>query len=211
MKRTMYIVASFVLGSIVSWSQEASWSRFTTNFGVGVANPVRDTGSRLDTGWNFTGGAGVNFTSHLGLTGEFTYNSLGVNQSTLHALEFPNGEMRVWAFTANPVVRLNRSGRVDFYLIGGGGVYHRVLEFSQPTVAFYNVFDPFFGILYPVAVPANQVLSSYSTTAGGLNIGGGITIKIGRGNAKAYVESRYHHMFSDPSTTILPVTFGIRW
>ena len=211
MKRAMYIFVSLFLSSTASWSQEAAWSKFTANFGVGVANPVHDTGSRLDTGWNFTGGAGMNFTSHLGLAGEFTYNSLGVNQSTLQSLEFPNGEMRLWAFTANPVVRLNHSGRVDCYLIGGGGVYHRVTEFSQPTVAMYTVFDPFFGLSYPVAVPANQVLSSYSTTAGGLNIGGGITIKIGRGNAKAYVESRYHHMFSDPATTILPVTFGIRW
>jgi opacity protein-like surface antigen len=211
MKRGIFIVAAIVTYSGAAWAQDESWSKFTINVGVGVANPVRDTGSRLDTGYGFTAGAGMNFTSHLGLLGEFTYNSFGVNQATLQALEFPNGEMRLWAFTANPVVRLNRSGKVDFYLIGGGGVYHRVTEFSQPTVATYNVYDPFFGIVYPVGVPANEVLSSYSTTAGGLNIGGGITFKMGRGNAKAFVESRYHHMFSNPATTILPVTFGIRW
>jgi hypothetical protein len=86
-----------------------------------------------------------------------------------------------------------------------------VLEFTPPTVATYAAYDPFFGIFYPIGVPATQVLSSYSTTAGGLNIGSGITFKMGRSNAKAFVESRYHHMFSNPSTTILPVTFGIRW
>ena len=211
MKRSIYIITSLFLSSVAGWSQEPTWSRFTANVGVGVANPVHETGSRLDTGVSFTGGAGINFTSRLGLTGELTYNSLGVNHSTLQALEFPNGEMRLWAFTVNPVVRLNRSGRVDCYLIGGGGVYHRTMEFSQPVVATYTAYDPFFGIFYPVAVPANQVLSSYSTTAGGLNIGGGITVKVGRGNTKLYVESRYHHMFSNPATNILPVTLGVRW
>jgi hypothetical protein len=211
MTQGVFISATVILCSSVLWAQDENWSKFTVNVGVGVANPVRDTGSRLDTGYSFTGGAGMNFTSHLGIIGEFTYNSFGVNSATLQALEFPNGEMRLWAFTANPVVRLNRSGKVGFYLIGGGGVYHRVLEFAQPTVATYAAYDPFFAIVYPVGVPATQVLSSYSTTAGGLNIGGGITFKMGRGNAKAFVESRYHHMFSNPATTILPVTFGIRW
>ena len=109
---------------------------------MGLANPVHETGSRLDTGVSFTGGAGINFTSRLGLTGELTYNSLGVNPATLQLL-FPNGEMRLWAFTANPVVRSNCSGRVDCYLIGGGGVYHRTMKFGQPVVATYTVYDPF--------------------------------------------------------------------
>jgi hypothetical protein len=211
MKQGMFIAVGIVLYSSALWAQEGSWSKFTMNVGLGVVSPVGDTGSRLDTGWSFTGGAGMNFTRHMGLIGEFTYNSFGINQGTLQALEFPNGEMRLWAFTANPVVRLNRSGNVDFYLIGGGGVYHRTLQFSQPTVAAYTVYDPFFEIFYPVGVPATQVLSSYSRTAGGVNIGCGFTIKMGRSNAKAFIESRFHHMFSNPATTILPVTFGIRW
>jgi hypothetical protein len=143
MKQAVFISAAMVLCSTVAWAQDENWSKFTVNVGVGVANPVHDTGSRLDTGYSFTGGAGMNFTRHLGIVGEFTYNSFGVNPATLQALEFPNGEMRLWAFTANPVVRLNRSGKVDFYLIGGGGVYHRVLEFTQPTVATYTAYDPF--------------------------------------------------------------------
>lgn len=102
MKRGILITAALMLYSSIAWSQEATWSKFTMNVGVGVANPVHDTGSRLDTGWSFTGGAGVNFTPHLGLTGEFTYNSFGVNQATLQALEFPNGEMHLWAFPSVP-------------------------------------------------------------------------------------------------------------
>jgi len=211
MKGGVFIAEALILCSAIALAQESTWSKFTMNVGLGVANPVRDTGSRLGTGWNFTGGAGMNRTPHLGLIGEFTYNSFGVNRATLQTLEFPYGELRLWAFTANPVVRLSRNAKVDFYLIGGGGVYHRVLELSQPTVATYTLYDPFFGIFYPVGVPATQVLSSYSTTAGGMNIGGGVTIKMGRHNAKAFIESRYHHMFSSPATTILPVTFGIRW
>ena len=126
-------------------------------------------------------------------------------------MQFPNGDSHIWAVTADPIVRLNPSGPIDLYLIGGGGVYHRLVEFTQPTVATVTAFDPFFGIFFPATVPANQVLRSFSVTKGGVNGGAGLTVRLGRGNAKLFAEARYHYMFTPNATTFVPVTFGLRW
>ena len=190
----------------------AQEQKFTAHFGGGFTAPVRETGTRLDGGWNVGAGAGFNFTQSFGMVGEFMYNSFGINNATLASLDFPGGDSRLWAITLNPVVRFNASGPVGFYVIGGGGVYHRNTEFTQPTVATITVFDPYFGIFYPAAVPANEVLRSFSVTKGGVNIGAGLSFRMGSGGAKVFAESRYHHMFtSNFPTTIVPVTFGVRW
>jgi len=139
------------------------------------------------------------------------YNSMGINSTTLQALEFPGGNTHIWAFTADPVLRLNPHGKLDLYLTGGYGVYHRHVEFTQPTIASFTVFDPFFGLFYPVGVPANQVLLEYSTTKGGVNGGGGISMPLGHSRARMYLEARYHQMYTKRPTAFLPVTFGFRW
>jgi opacity protein-like surface antigen len=187
-------------------------SKVMVNFGAGGTLPVRDSGPRLDPGWNVNGGLGWRFAPHFGVMGEFNFNSLPFNGTTLTDLGVPDGSTRVWGFTLNPTVRTNPWGPVDFYLIGGGGIYKRTVEFTRPSVATFTAFDPFFGIFYPVAVPTDQVIASFSTWKGGLNIGGGLTFRFGSSNAKLYVESRYHHVFTRPlGTDILPLTVGVRW
>ncbi|PYT16805.1 MAG: hypothetical protein DMG59_09400 [Acidobacteria bacterium] len=212
MKRTPFAAVTCLIGAAITMPLAAQeFSRFTFSAGGGVTQPVGGTKSRFDTGWNFTAGAGVNFVRHAGIVGEFTYNSFGINGATLQTLQFPNGDSHIWAVTADPIVRLNPSGPIDLYLIGGGGVYHRLVEFTQPTVATVTAFDPFFGIFFPATVPANQVLRSFSVTKGGVNGGAGLTVRLGRGNAKLFAEARYHYMFTPNATTFVPVTFGLRW
>jgi hypothetical protein len=76
-----------------------------------------------------------------------------------------------------------------------GGLYHRTIEFSAPTLANVFGFDPFFGI-YPATIAANQILS----------------IPLGSSKVKPFAEARYHYMYTAPhGTSILPVTFGVRW
>ena len=212
MKRTPFAAVICLIAPAITMPLAAQeFSRFTFSAGGGVTQPVGGTKSRFDTGWNFTAGAGVNFVRHAGIVGEFTYNSFGINGATLQTLQFPNGDSHIWAITADPIVRLNPSGPIDLYLIGGGGVYHRLVEFTQPTVATVTAFDPFFGIFFPATVPANQVLRSFSVTKGGVNGGAGLTVRLGRGNAKLFAEARYHYMFTPNATTFVPVTFGLRW
>src|SRR5277367_4613752 len=150
-------------------AQENDEHRFTANIGGGFVTPVYGSGTQLDNGWNLQAGAGMNVIPYLGFRGEFMFNSMGVNSGTLSALQFPGGDMHVWSFTVDPVIHLTPHHAVDLYLIGGPGVYHRYVEFTQPTVATFTGFDPFLGVSFPVGVPANQVLLSYTTTRLGVN------------------------------------------
>jgi hypothetical protein len=93
------------------------------------------------------------------------------------------------------------------------GTTRRTIEFTQPTIGTVTAFDPFYGVFFPVAVPANTVLGSFTQNKGGLNISGGIAARIrGDSNAKFLAEARHHYIFTTPQeTTVLPVTFGFRW
>jgi hypothetical protein len=179
------------------------------NIGGGFTEPIGGTGSRLDRGWNVNAGAGVAFNRFAALKLDFTFNRASINQSTLASLGFPDGNVRMWGLTLNPEFHTNADGFTDIYFTVGGGLYRRTQEFTQPTVATVVGYDPFFG-LYQAAVPATQVLSSYSVLKPGVN--GGIGIAFGRRRAKIYAEARYHRMFiGDSHTDMLPVTFGVRF
>ncbi|HEY3742059.1 MAG TPA: hypothetical protein VGL53_19540, partial [Bryobacteraceae bacterium] len=62
------------------------------------------------------------------------------------------------------------------------------------------------------AVPANQILSTYSVNKLGFN--GGLGIEAGsRWHAKFFAEARYHRiiMGNGNHTDYVPVTIGMRW
>lgn len=188
-------------------------NKFGFNVGGGFTEPVKQMDGRLNTGFNLNAGAGVNFTPYLGIMGEFGFNDLGLSPSTLATEGVPSGTSRIYSVTLNPIVRFHPHGRFDAYVIGGGGFYRRTVEFTQPAVANVPFFDPFLGGFVGVPVATNQVLASFSQNKAGLNIGGGIEVRVrGDSNAKFYAESRYHYIFTTPvRTTVVPVTFGFRW
>ena len=101
--------------------------------------------------------------------------------------------MSVFSFTLDPIVHLNPKGHVDFYVTGGGGLFHRYQEFTAPTVSVVTGFDPFFGF-YPVAVQANQILANYSVNKPGMDIGAGVAFgRNGMGNfSRKRVYAHFH-------------------
>ena len=181
------------------------------NIGGGFTETLGATGRRIDPGWNFDAGAGYNFHPYVGLMLQFNYNQLDVNTTTVRALGFPAGNIRQWSLTLDPVVHTNPRGPVDVYLIGGGGLYQRRQQFTAPTTAVFTGFDPYFGY-YPVAVPANRVITEYTLNKPGVNGGAGVSFGT-KWHVKFYAEARYHRMFlgNDRHTDLLPVTFGLRW
>ncbi len=185
--------------------------RFSFDVGAGFTNPAGPTGRELDSGWNIRGGAGFNFSSYLGAMVQLDYNAFGINGTTLNNLGFPGGDLHVFSATLNPIVHLNPRGRLNPYIIGGGGIYHRYQEFTQPAVAAFTGFDPFFGF-YTAAVPTTQVLASYSVNKPGFNVGAGLDVGT-KWRGKFFAEARYHRIFmgNDMHTDYLPVTFGFRW
>ena len=212
MKGTLFALMMCGLVSLPLAAQENANSLFTASIGAGFTTPVYRSGGELDTGWNAQAQAGINmFGAHLGLVGEFDFNDMGINSATLQSVGFPGGSTYIYDFTVDPVIRFNPNGKLSFYLIGGPGVYHRTVDFTQPSVAFFNGFDPFLGVSYPVAVPTNEVLLSYSTTKLGVNGGGGFTYRMGSSHVKFFAEARYNQMYTQHPTAFIPVTFGFRW
>jgi hypothetical protein len=212
MIRKAIYIAAFCLASFSVARAQDEPPRFSASVGGGFTKPVGNLENRIDTGWNVQGGAGINIVPWLGVMGQFMYTESGLTGSYLQSLNQPDGNFRMYGFSLNPIIRFNPRGQVDFYLIGGPGIYRRTVEFTQPTVATFTAYDPFYGYYFPVDVPANQVIGSHGTTRWGVNGGGGFTVRMGHGNAKLFAEARYTRMFTKgANTSILPVTFGLRW
>lgn len=187
-------------------------SKFAFSAGGGFTEPVRYSDGRFDPGFNLGAGAGYNFHPNFGLMTEFSFNHLGVSSGILNAAGVPDGSGRIYSLTLDPIVHFHPKGKFDAYAIGGGGYYRRTVEFTQPGVETVTAFDPFFGF-YPANIATNVVLGSFTQNKGGLNIGGGVSMRVrGDSNAKFFAEARYHYIFTSPiRTAILPVTFGLRW
>jgi hypothetical protein len=183
---------------------------FTFAIGGGFTQPTGNTGRNLNDGWNIRGGAGVNFTPYLGAMLDLGYDHMGINGTTLANIGVPGGDVQVFSATIDPVVHLNPHGHVDFYLTGGGGLFHWYQEFTQPSAAIVSGFNPFFGF-YSAAVPANQILASYSVNRPGFDVGAGIAFGTRR-HGKFFAEARYDHIYMMHShADYIPVTFGFRW
>lgn len=185
--------------------------RFAFDIGGGFTQPVGNTERHLDMGWNIQAGAGFNFSQYVGLMVQTDYNRFGINGATLRSAGFPDGDLSVFSATLDPIVHLTPRSHFDVYLIGGGGLYHRTQEFTQPTITAFTAFDPFFGF-YRAAVPTTQVLSSYTVNKPGVN--GGLGIALGtKWHGKFFAEARYDRIFmgNDRHTDYVPVTFGFRW
>jgi len=213
MRRKIFMTAFCVGGLLLALPSFAqNDNKFTFNVGAGFTEPVRDFG-RLDVGFNVTAGAGVNLDPHLGVIAEFGFNNMGLTRRALAIAGVPDGSTRIYSLTLNPVIRLNPRGRLDAYIVGGGGYYRRTIEFTEPTIATVTLFDPFYGVFFPAAVPANTVLGSFTQNKIGWNVGAGLSVRVSQdGNAKIFAESRYHYIYTSPrETKILPVTFGLRW
>jgi len=210
MKHFWMLTSCSILLAGAAFAQDVN--HFTFNLGVGFTEPIQATGTRTDIGWNARAGVGGDFNAYSGLMLNFDYNDMGINRGTLNSLGFPNGGMRIWSVTLDPVIHLTQHHAVDFYITGGGGLYHRTIEFTQPTVGTFTGFDPYFGYFYRVAVPANQVIASNSIYKPGWEGGAGIGFG-GYRNAKFFVEAKYHRMIINEGnqTEYIPVTFGVRW
>lgn len=191
---------------------EGQERRWNMHFGGGPSFARAAMRDFVNHGFHFGGGGGVNLSREFGLIGEFRYNSFGVNESTLRRFEMPDGRTYVWSLSLNPALNFNSEGRLGGYVIGGYGMYRRTIQFTRPTLRPALICDFWWGFCSNVLVPANQVLGSFTTTRGGWNGGGGVTVGLGPSGAKFFVELRYHQMLTaSRSTQFVPVTAGLRW
>ena len=118
------------LAALPAAAQPWHEARPTGFFGVGFSQPLNPIATRLDTGWNFTGGVGAT-NEYVGLLLDFTYNDFGINRTNLNRVGVREGSQRYWAVTLDPKVHVNQRGPVDFYVTGGGGLYSQITQFQS--------------------------------------------------------------------------------
>jgi hypothetical protein len=187
----------------------------TTHGGVNYPDSVGET-----YGYNIKAGAGWNFTKRLGVLLEYNFNRDKIPGSTLTELAIQSGlntplggNVNTWSFTIDPIFYLPITNKMGGYVTGGGGFYRKVTNFTAPELE-----DDFF---FEVQVPTT--IAHSSSNQGGLNIGVGAYWKaFGEdSNAKLYTEVRYVWVdspvasnsdpFGSGTSSLLPVTFGIRF
>lgn len=185
---------------------------FSASVGAGFTGIAGSDAGKLDHGGNIQVGAGYFFNRYFGVTGNFMFNWLGITRSELNLLNQPDGNARVYTFTADPTVRFRLGSRANVYFLAGGGYFRRTVQFTQPTLAATTVFDPWWGYFGPALISVNQVLGSVSSNSGAVDVGGGLNIRPAKSGPYLYVESRYIHGFtSNSDTSVVPLTVGIRW
>jgi hypothetical protein len=212
LKNSGLLAALLVVSACGLHAQWYSSEHWNFDVGAGVTPAVRNTGNSLNTGWHYQVGAGYNFTPHFGTMVQFQQNNLAVSNSVLASLSVPGGDSRIYSVTLDPIWHFRTGSRVGAYAIGGVGWYRRTVDFTQPTTTSALAFDPFFGLFFPVTVPANQVIGSVSSNAVGWNGGFGFTIGHAEAGPKFFTEARYHWANTTGNATeIVPITFGVRW
>lgn len=191
---------------------QSDFHHLTVYGGGGYTAVTGSVSSRLDGGGNFQAGAGYRFNPVFSINGTFNFNQLGITRHALEEANQPDGNGRVYTFTVDPKVTVPLGKGFSGYVLAGGGWLRRTVQYTQPTVAATYLFDPWFGYYGPVYVPANQVLGSFSQNTGVWDAGAGINFPLPRTGLKLYVEARYYEGFTNNThTTVVPITFGLRW
>ncbi|MCL5262806.1 MAG: outer membrane beta-barrel protein [Acidobacteria bacterium] len=194
----------------------STFSRIAFEVGGGMVAPIgNDTHGYETFGWNFTVGAGMNFTKRFGLLGEFMFKRNKIPGATLAQVGTSGGYIGDWSFTVDPIVYQPFTQTVGMYVTGGGGFYHKTTAFTQlvpQTFCYYFCYSGY----------APVVVSSFSSNQGGFNGGLGFYWKAfgPDSNAKLYIESRYIWIDSPrPTKTqngegtegLIPLTIGLRF
>ena len=188
---------------------------FTLNAGAGFSPLVGQISDRLNNGWNVTVGGGYRFTRRIEANLQFTYNGFGVKPVVLQEANVPganSANSHLWSITVDPKLRLHPSGRVDPYFTGGVGYYRRTIQFTQPSVAPVDIFDPLFGFFFfPTLVPANIVLGNITRGGVGGNLGLGFDFPF-VGGTRVFTEAKYQYADTGSiPTRMIPLTLGVRW
>jgi hypothetical protein len=196
-----------------------NWSSHLAFEAGGGANaPIGNDQPVITWGGNFTVGAGYKFSDRLSALLEYQFMDNKLPGGLIADAGAEGGHAHIWSFTVDPVVDLFPKARNDVYVTGGGGFYRKVTSFTDPEdVEECSYFFCGVGV-------ENVVVGHFSSNQGGLNIGVGITHKIGDrsmgdSRMKLFAEARYLWINTPGinqtnglgTTELIPVTLGVRF
>jgi|WetSurMetagenome_2_1015567.scaffolds.fasta_scaffold138507_2 hypothetical protein len=201
------------------WKHKATHD-FALEFGGGFNAPIgNDTSSSsggpfITWGGNFTVGGGLHLNKYLSLLAEYQFIDDKLPGSFIGEVGTDGGNAHIWSFTLAPVVDLFPKRTNSIYVTGGGGFYRKVTNFTEPGYVEYCDY-------YCEIYSQNQTVYHFSSNQGGVNLGFGITHKVGGPSSKMKLFAEARYLFLDtPSineptgtgtTGLIPVTFGVRW
>jgi opacity protein-like surface antigen len=203
-------------------SQHGIVNSLAFEVGGGFSAPV-DT-HHITWGGNFTLGGGINFNKQFAMLIEYQFMSNKLPGYLIAQTGADGGHAHIWSFTLSPVVSLFPKSKNDVYVTGGGGFYRKVTSFTNPVPALYCSY------YYCSIVSVNQVFGHFSSNQGGWNVGAGYQHRMGGmfndSRMKLFAEARYLKIYTPAysnqpnglgrvtlaaDTTLIPVTFGVRW
>jgi opacity protein-like surface antigen len=219
-----------VMGSAPAQAQVQDQTVHLT-LGGGMATPLADVADRFRTGGTFTLGVTVEPDSPVGLQVEYGFLSLNGPETRIPLMATPfaavtntaviESSHKVNYLVANALFRGGSVARFSPYAMGGGGMYHRSVALTTPDVGFTTYCDPYWYACYPTATEVDRVIGDRSTWNPGLNVGGGVAIRMGQA-ASFYIETRWHYAWGPTITDqngvdhhvngqYFPVTFGFKF
>jgi hypothetical protein len=219
--------------------------------GVGAGLPLGNTHAYETPNWGFQTGGGRNFNRNFGVILQFDYDHFGLQAATINnetgiyntllgctpaesaagsCVAGLDGNNHVWSFTLNPTFTLAAPGLWNAYAVLGGGFYHKVTNFTQPTT---QEECSIYGCGY---FSVTSTVGRYTSNAAGVNGGFGVTRKLYTlSNLRVYLEARYVLIFNQQRngitaanvstapasanfypansnrTTYLPIKLGVRF
>jgi hypothetical protein len=194
------------------------FKKFNFNIGGGVSTPLNPTGRYVGVSGNFVTGAGYNIDKHNSIIGEFMWAGMPGNRFVLQPFNAPFGRINLYTITTNYRLQKERFGHSPFgaYFIAGGGWYLRTMSVDKNYVVpdftpCYPIFDWWGYACGPGGYVYTATVAHKSVSTGGVNGGGGFTIRLSDSGWKFYTEARYHYAFSRIPSTLVLVTFGLRF
>jgi hypothetical protein len=186
-------------------------AKYTFFGGIGAGLPIGDTHKYETPNYGFQAGGGRNFNKTTGLMLQFDYDHFGLQASTIAnqtsiydtllgcsgCVTGLDGNNHIWSFTLDPTFTLASGRGIGAYAVVGGGYYHKVTNFTQPTTeeecSIYGC--GYFSI--------NSNIDHYTSNTGGVNGGFGLTYKFSEfSTQRFYLEARYVLLLNQQRTGI---------
>jgi hypothetical protein len=215
--RILFLLA--FCGLVASASAQSNFNRFNFTAGGGPGVGRGDVASFVGNSFQSVVGGGVNFSRLFGVDAEYMYYGLNFRPNVIQSQSLSGQSGHMQSISLDGIVTVPRHlGNLGAYGIFGVGFYRRSVSVPSRSLQAGTVYEPAWrwwdinrDIFGNPITP--QTMSSNSKDAGGFNYGGGVTYRLNHlGNAKLYIEGRYHRAYhSDGKTIVMPITVGLRW
>ena len=192
-----------------------NYKNWTYNVGGGANLPTGTTKTFVRGGGGVAAvGVARNANKYLGLRLDFQWDNLPLRSSALELAQAPGANNHVYSLMLDPIVNVPVTKLWGGYFLIGPAYYHRSGKLDSSAAVPGSACNPFFtwwGRCSNGSLPLNGNFLTSSQNEFGYNLGGGVTRKLGN-RFELYGEFRYlHGSHSNITTTLRPVTVGVRW